>query len=213
MQLTIRLIPQFVSCLCTVQIARAQDLYATFWKNVRFAEKATAVPIKKWMLIAIVGVIVVVVVIGAYFLLSGIFKPPIDTSGINLSHTLTTEEVLSAQLANRPLDEETVYTRQRIGTIDGAEFTITQTSAEYDGIIVHIVKAGTELDASRTLDIFYDGYTGTGTKTKTSDWFTFEGSGTSVFFWKTGRWVFGIEASDSTTRDQAATELVQELRG
>jgi len=100
-----------------------------------------------------------------------------------------------------------------VGTTDGFEFTVTQTSAEYDGIMLHILKAGTELDASRALDILYDGYTSTGTKTKTSDWFTFEGGGTSVFFWKSGRWVFGVEAGDSETRNQAATELVQEFRG
>ena len=169
---------------------------------------------KKWMLI--VGVIVVVVGalgVGAYFLLSSAFRPPVDASGINLSSTLTTEEVLPAQLISKPLGEESVYTRQRVGTTDGVEFTVTQTSAEYDGIMLHIVKAGTELDASRALDIFYDGYTGTGTKTKTSDWFTFEGGGTGVFFWKSGRWVFGVEAGNSETRNQAATGLVQELRG
>jgi hypothetical protein len=69
------------------------------------------------------------------------------------------------------------------------------------------------LDASRALDILYDGYTGTGTKTIASDWFTFEGGGTSVFFWKSGGWVFGVEAGGSETRNQAATELVQEFRG
>ena len=169
--------------------------------------------IRKWMLIPIAGVIVAVIAVGAYFFLSGAFKPPVDTSGIDLSLTLTTEEVLPAQLINKPLDEESAYTRERVGTTDGVEFTVTQTSVEYNGIIVHAVKAGTELDASRALDIFYDGYTGTGSKTKTSDWFTFEGGGTSVFFWKSGRWVFGVEAGDSATRNQAAAELVQELRG
>lgn len=168
-------------------------------------------PMKKWMLIPIAGVIVAAVV-GAYFLISNAFKPPVDTSGINISPTLTTEEALPPQLLNKPLNEETIYTRQRVGT-NGAEFTVVQTTAEYNGIIVHIVKAGTELDASRTLEIFYDGYTGTGSKTKTADWFTFEGSGTSVFFWKSGRWIFGIETGNNETRNQAATELVQELRG
>jgi len=144
---------------------------------------------RKWLLIVSVIVVVVGALgVGVYFLLGGAFRPPVDASGINLSSTLTTEEVLLGQLVNKPLNEETVYTRQRVGTTDGVEFTVTQTSAEYDGIVVHIVKAGTELDASRALDIFYDGYTGTGTKTKTSDWFTFEGGGTSVFFWKSGRW-------------------------
>ncbi|HUW48374.1 MAG TPA: hypothetical protein VMW36_06495, partial [Patescibacteria group bacterium] len=151
--------------------------------------------------------------VGVYFFSSSAFRPPVDVSGINLLPALTTEEVLPAQLINKPLNEETVYTRQRVGTTDGREFTVIQTSAEYDGIVLHIVKAGTELDASRGLDIFYDGYTGTGTKTKTSDWFTFEGGGASLFFWKSGRWVFGVEAGNSETRNQAATELVQEFRG
>jgi len=169
---------------------------------------------KKWMLIVSVIVVVVGALgVGVYFLLGSAFRPPVDASGTNLSPTLTTEEVLLAQLVNKPLNEETVYTRQRVGTTDGVEFTVTQTSAEYDGIVVHVVKAGTELDASRALDIFYDGYTGTGTKTKTSDWFTFEGGGTSVFFWKSGRWVFGVEAGNSEKRNQAATELVESLRG
>jgi len=169
---------------------------------------------RKWLLIVSVIVVVVGALgVGVYFLLGGAFRPPVDASGINLSSTLTTEEVLLGQLVNKPLNEETVYTRQRVGTTDGVEFTVTQTSAEYDGIVVHIVKAGTELDASRALDIFYDGYTGTGTKTKTSDWFTFEGGGTSVFFWKSGRWVFGVESGKSETRNQAATELVESLRG
>jgi hypothetical protein len=176
--------------------------------------KVTVVSIKKWMLIvSIIVVVVGALGVGMYFFLSSAFTPPVDTSGINLSSTLTTEEVLPAQLINKPLNEETVYTRQRVGTTDGFEFTVTQTSAEYDGIMLHILKAGTELDASRALDIFYDGYTSTGTKTIASDWFTFEGGGTSVFFWKSGRWVFGVEAGDRETRNQAATELVQEFRG
>jgi hypothetical protein len=175
--------------------------------------KGTFMSIKKWLLIVSFVVLVGALAVGMYFFLSSAFRPPVDASGINLSSTLTTEEVLPAQLINNPLNEETVYTRQRVGSTDGFEFTVTQTSAEYDGIMLHVLKAGTELDASRALDILYDGYTGTGTKTKTSDWFTFEGGGTSVFFWKSGRWVFGVEAGDSETRNQASTELVQEFRG
>jgi hypothetical protein len=175
--------------------------------------KGTFMSIKKWMLIVSFVVLVGALAVGMYFFLSSAFRPPVDASGINLLPTLTTEEVLPAQLINNPLNEETVYTRQRVGSTDGFEFTVTQTSAEYDGIMLHVLKAGTELDASRALDILYDGYTGTGSKTKTSGWFTFEGGGTSVFFWKSGRWVFGVEAGDSETRNQASTELVQEFRG
>jgi uncharacterized membrane protein YdcZ (DUF606 family) len=50
---------------------------------------------KKWIFIAgIIAIIVVVAGISIYSFFGGLFESPVDTSGINLSSNLTTEQLL-----------------------------------------------------------------------------------------------------------------------
>ncbi|MCS7123854.1 MAG: hypothetical protein NZ932_00330 [Candidatus Bathyarchaeota archaeon] len=78
---------------------------------------------------------------------------------------------------------------------------------------VNIYRAPSLTDASQVLNALYEEYRLAKFRTKTSDWFTAEADGYSVFYWKPGVWMFGVEAENSDTRNQAATELVQHLRG
>ena len=163
--------------------------------------------------IAIIAVVVVAISVAAYFLLSGIFAPPVDISGINLSQDLTPEELAPAQLVNYPLDD--VHTGWHIfHATEPDEFSVYRSYGSYDGgkLLAFIFKAEDKSEASEAFELLYDSYSfGATSMTKTSDWFTTENS-LKVFFWKSDRWVFGIEAENSEIRKQAATELVEELK-
>lgn len=164
----------------------------------------------KKLVIAIVAValiVIAVVAIVAYVFLSRAFKPPVDISGVSPSPNLTTEQLLPEALINKPLTSNYTTTKYLDGT------PIYYTTAYYDEVIVHIAKAPSYADASETLNALYDAYEFARSTTKTSNWFTAKGEGYSAFFWKSGVWVFGVEAENSDVRDQVATEFVQHLRG
>lgn len=158
------------------------------------------------MIVVVIVVVVIIVAAAAYFLL-GAFKPPVDISGVSPSTDLTTEQLVPSALIGKQLVDN--YTD--IKYLDGTP--IDHTIAQYDGVTVSVYKAPTEIDASDILNALYDEYELARARTKTPDWFTAEVDGYRVFFWKSGIWVFGVEAENSETRNQAATELIQHLRG
>jgi len=160
---------------------------------------------KKILIIAAVIVVAMIIVAAVCFLL-GAFKPPVDISGVSPSSDLTTAQLVPSTLIGTQLMDN--YTG--IEYLDGTP--IGYTTAQYDGVIVSIYKAPSHADASGTLNALYDEYEYATSRTKTSDWFTAEGTGYSVFYWKSGIWLFGVEAENSNTRNQAATELVQHLK-
>lgn len=159
-------------------------------------------------------VAVVAVVVGV-FVLPGLFAPPVDISGVNPPATMTTEELLPTELAGNQLLTGTIQTGDAQVTSDTRSFLVEHTLALYDGITVNIIKADDKYDASDALDVIYETEyeeTGSGTRTKTTNWFKCDIDGRRIFFWKSGVWVFGVEAGDSDTRKQAAEDLVQHLR-
>ncbi|TRO48196.1 hypothetical protein E2P60_01440 [Candidatus Bathyarchaeota archaeon] len=173
---------------------------------------------KWWMLL--VGVIVAVVCgFVAYFFLFGLFEPPVDTSGINLSSDFTTEGLLPTQLVGISLNEEKVITYPIVGSRNFVEFNVSRTIATYDGIVLEIMKADNEDEATLVFEVTFDmeDYFGDASgfmhKTKAPWWFTYESEGISGFYWKSGIWVFGVEAVNGEIRNQAAEEFVLALRG
>jgi hypothetical protein len=99
------------------------------------------------------------------------------------------------------------------------EYNVIKTTAHYNGIILEISKADTEDEANLFFEMTYDGEdffddsSGFRRKTKTSWWFTYESQRISRFYWKSGVWIFGVEAGDDETRNQAVQEFIQERRG
>lgn len=162
----------------------------------------------------IVAVVVVVVVVAAFFLLGGLFESPVDTSGVNPPTTLETEELLPAELAGNQLDNESVDTGiYKITVINVRYFYVDHTEATYDGITIEIIEADSIKDASDTFEVIYVSQyeSVSGSHTKTSDWFQCDVGGVHVFYWRSGKWVFGVEAGDSDTMTQAAEDLVEHL--
>jgi hypothetical protein len=96
------------------------------------------------------------------------------------------------------------------------EYHVNKTSAEYDGVTLRVWRAETEIEAMRAFDGHYDylfEVSGFASGAKTPWWFTFEDSGTSGLVWHSGVWVFGVEAGNGETRNQAAAEWVRTLKG
>lgn len=173
---------------------------------------------RRMLLVGVIVVVVVVIGAGAYFLLGGLFEPPVDISGINISSAITAEELLPAHLINGSLNRGTVGETKMWGIRDGVEYTVTEKRARYNGITLRVRKAETEIEATEAFeeyfdDPFEDHFSGFSHKRRMPSCFTFEGGGTSGFVWKSGVWVFGVEAGNDETRNQAAAEWVQQLKG
>lgn len=175
---------------------------------------------RKWIfVIGFIAIIIVVSGVGFYSFLGGqiggdLLSPPVDVSGINLSSDITREDLLPDQLVGESLNTETVVGGWKSGSGYGY---VQTTEAEYGGVTLHVWKAATEQEATSALEDYYDDpfdffYSGSTQKTGTQSWFTFDGSGISGFAWTSGVWIFGVEAENAQTRNQAATEWMQELR-
>jgi hypothetical protein len=171
---------------------------------------------KKYIaIVAAVIIIVVVMVVAAVVILPGLFKPPVDISGISLSTDMTGSTLLASTLAGKQLDQGSVGTSNEQVTTGARDFEVAHTTADYDGVSVHVIKAQFTSDASDVLDVLLsddDWYGSASASTKTNDWFTASKGGRSVFFWRSDVWVFGIDAENDTVRNNAASDLVQHLR-
>jgi len=172
---------------------------------------------KKYIaIIAVVAIVIIAIIAVVLLVLPGLFTPPVDISGINPATTMTTDELLPSALAGKQLTEGSVDTGNATVTTDGTNFEVEHTSAEYNGVTVHIIKTKSESDASGTLDVLLDDdrwYGGASSHTKTNDWFTASKGGRSAFFWRSGIWVFGVDAENDSTRNDVANDLVQHLKG
>ena len=166
---------------------------------------------KNLLIALVIVVIAVVTVVIGIFVLPSLF-PPVDISGVNPRATMTTAELVPTKLAGNPL-VGTAQTGDLQVTSDIRSFIVEHTLALYDGITINIIKADDQSDALDALDVIYeDEYgSGSGTRTQTTNWFKADIDGRSAFFWRSGVWVFGVEAGDSDTRKQAAEHLVAHL--
>jgi len=168
--------------------------------------------------IAIIGVVVVVIIaiaVAALVILPGLFKPPVDISGVSPSTALTAEGILPSAVSGEQLVAESVYNETLTVDTGARTFDIEYTRAEYDGIFIDVFKAESTSDASDTLRLLLedeDWYGGASSYTQTNDWFTANKGGRSVFFWRSGTWIFGVDAENDSTRNNAANDLVQHLR-
>lgn len=165
-------------------------------------------------IIAVVAIVIIAIIALVLLVLPGLFTPPVDISGINPATTMTTDELLPSALADKQLGN--VDTANKTVTTDSRNFEVEHTSAEYNGVTVHIIKTKSESDASDTLDVLLDDgdwYGSASSHTKTNDWFTASKGGRSAFFWRSGIWVFGVDAENDSTRNDVANDLVQHLKG
>jgi len=165
-------------------------------------------------IIAVVAIVIIAIIAVVLVVLPGLFTAPVDISGINPATTMTTDELLPSALADKQLTEGSVDTVNVTVTTASRNFEVEHTSAEYNGVTVHIIKTKSESDASDTLDVLLDDWYGSASShTKTNDWFTASKGGRSAFFWRSGVWVFGVDAENDSTRNAAANDLVQHLKG
>lgn len=166
-------------------------------------------------IIAVVVVVVVIVIAAVVVILPRLFTPPVDFSGISLAATRTTDELLPMTLADKDMVTDSNDTREQVVTVGTTSFNITHTSAQYDEATVHIIKTQSASEASDTLGVVFEDdawYGGASSSTKTNDWFTASKGGSTAFFWRSGIWIFGIEAPNDNLRNDVAQDLVQYLK-
>lgn len=168
--------------------------------------------------IFIIGLgIAIVLAVAAVILLilPSLASPPVDISGINIQGNLSTADVLPSELAYFTLDEEQLQTGYAV-VYSNPPFYVEQTIAPYGSMLVFVLRPDYEEDTSNILDVWYRGPTNygnvPGSRTRTQTWFTVDSEGLYVFFWRSGRYVFGVEAGDSYTVLQASEDFIQHLR-
>jgi hypothetical protein len=171
---------------------------------------------KKYLIIlALVVVVVVAIIVVAVVILPGLFTPPVDISGINPSTNIAGSALLPATLAGKQLDQESVDTSDFSVSTFSRDFVTIHTTAQYEGVTVHIFKAQSTSDGSDLLGGLFsdDGwYGGASSSVKTNDWFTVSKAGRSAFVWRSSSWVFGVDAENDAVRNSAARDLVQYLK-
>lgn len=171
---------------------------------------------KKYVaVVASIVVAIVAIAVVAFVVLSSLFAPPVDISGINLSATSSSYELLPLVVAGKHLDEGSSFTVPLAVDTGIRTFEVERTRATYDGTFVHVFKADSTSDASDTLAVLVadvNWFGDASSYTQTSDWFTANKDDRSAFFWQSGTLMFGIDAVDENTRNNAAEDLVQYLR-
>lgn len=146
-------------------------------------------------------------------ILPSLASPPVDISGINIQGNLSTADLLPTELAYFKVNETQLQTGYgTVGT--GDPFYIEQSFAPYDGMLAFVVRPDYEKYTSDILEIWYSGNYGSfpGSRTRAQTWFTVDSERLYAFFWRSGRYVFGIQAVDPDTRQQASEDFAQFLR-
>ena len=167
------------------------------------------------MAILVAVVVVVAIVIVAVVTLSGLFSSPVDISGINPSTDMAASALLPSTLSGKQLDQGSVNTSNLSVGSFSQSFDVIHTTAQYDGVTVHIFKAQSTSDTSDLLGgLLSDSrwYGENSAYTRTNDWFTARKAGRSAFVWRSNVWVFGVDAENDTVLNNAATDLVQYLK-
>ena len=157
--------------------------------------------------------IVLAVTAGILMILPSLASPPVDISGINIQGNLSTADLLPTELAYFQMDEEQLQTGHAVAE-SYPPFYVEQSFAPYDGMLAFVVRPDDERYTSDVLEIWYSGNYGSvpGSRTRAQTWFTVDSEGLYVFFWRSGRYVFGIQAGDLYTRQQASEDFAQYLR-
>ena len=107
-----------------------------------------------------------------------------------------------------------------IGTSSGfVSYRAGYAGAYYDGVNIEVLKADSEQEATVILEKeyddedFFEDASGIRNKFQAPLWFTYEANEISGFSWKSGIWIFRVEAVNEEIRNQAVEEFLQELRG
>lgn len=165
--------------------------------------------------IFIVGLgIAIVLAVAAVILMAipRLISPPVDISGINIQGNLSTADLLPNELAYYEYYEEP---QTGYGVVESDDpFFVEQTYVPYNGFFAFILRPDYEEYTSDILDIFYNDNYGDlpGSRIRTETWFTIDSEGLYAFFWRSGRYVFGIQAEDPAMRQQASEDFTQYLR-
>jgi len=170
-------------------------------------------------IIAIIAVVAIAVIataaVIAFVILPGLFTSPVDISGTNPSTTLTPQELLPTTILGNPTVPDTFLNQTLTVYGDTTTFEVEYARIEYDGIVIRIFKAQSTSEASDTLRLILedeDWFGGASSYVQTNDWFTAIKEGRSVFFWRSNTWIFGVDAENDDTRNNATNDLVQHLR-
>ncbi|UCG45196.1 MAG: hypothetical protein JSV58_07485 [Candidatus Bathyarchaeota archaeon] len=166
-------------------------------------------------LVAALAVVALTIGMIVFVILPSLFAPPVDISGISPAAYSSSYELLPQIVAGMPMIGGSDFTVPLTVDTGTRIFEVERTRATYDGIFVHIFKADSTSEASDTLVAILEDvnwYGEASSKVQTNDWFTVYKDNRSVFFWRSGVLLFGIDADTETTRNNAAEDFVLYLR-
>ena len=132
---------------------------------------------------------------------------PVDISGVPdlpASGPPEPRDVMPSELLGSPLTDME----------DVSDIGDVSLNGRYGDVRVILGRAQSSSIASSILEDEYSGLqerSGSWSSTRVGDWFTYSGSGLSVFWWQKGTWFFGMLALDDESRDNAARALIDHL--
>jgi hypothetical protein len=185
-----------------------------------------------------VAVIAVMQTVSLFVVIPGLFGPLVDTSGISIPTNMAAADLLPSEVAGESFASgsvvtETLYTvvctsyfvtEVADEDIEDIKFQVEYTRALYDGVVLHAFKAPSidyrwesegvlytllnDCDWYGCASIFPKNYWTDG-----DSWFTAKKEGRSAFFFRSGAWVFGVDAENYLARNRFARDLIQHLNG
>jgi hypothetical protein len=208
------------------------------WKRfVEWCRKPSIIKIRGFNLNPIIAVISVLVVMDVLFVSNApiLLGPLINISEINTPTNMDLAVLLPSKIIGQQLDSGSIETENLYVVcghflsaevapedIEKIKYNVEHTRARYEGVVIHLFKASwwdTETilyilshvgtDDGIRLDV--DWYGGALSAFGWGDRVTLTNGDRSAFFWRSGEWVFGVDAENFKIRNDAVRDLIQHL--
>jgi hypothetical protein len=196
------------------------------------------IKIRGFNLNPVVAMICVMVVIDGLLIANGpiLLGPLVNISEINTPTNIDLAGLLPSKVNGEQLDSGSIETEKLYVVcghflsaevapedIDKIKYNVEHTRAQYEGVVIHLFKAswwdtqtilyilshvGTKDDISLDVDWY-------GAALSSFGWVdrvTLTKGDRSAFFWRSGEWIFGVDAENHEIRNDAAIDLFQHLK-
>jgi hypothetical protein len=205
---------------------------------LEWCQRPGMIKIRGFNLNPVIAMICVMVVIDGLLIANGpiLLGPLVNISGINTPNNMDLAVLLPSKVIGEQLDSGSIETEKLYVVcghflsaevapedIEKIKYNVEHTRAQYKGVVIHLFKAswwdtqtilyilshvGTKDDISLDVDWY-------GAALSSFGWVdrvTLTKADRSVFFWRSGEWVFGVDAENYEIRNDAAIDLFQHLK-
>ena len=209
------------------------------WKRFsQWYQRPDMIKIRRFSPSIAVAVMVVMQTVSMFVVIPGLIGPLVNISGINIPTNMAAADLLPSEvagelLASGSIDTETLYqivcfhnlvAEVADEDIENIKFQVEYTRAQYKGIVLHVFKVPPNDYSLQTRGVLQtllqdcDWYGCASYFPKepynyVDSWFTTTKGGRSAYFFRSGVWIFGVDAENYLTRNRFARDLIQQFNG